>query len=40
MLVTVEHLAITASAQRIVNPVSNPDNTEVWVFGLRTRLTF
>ncbi|MDJ0957432.1 MAG: carbohydrate porin [Arenicellales bacterium] len=36
----VERLAITPSAQYIVNPASNPSETEVWVLGLRGRLTF
>ena len=36
----VERLAITPSLQYIVNPASNPEETEVWLFGLRGRLTF
>ena len=36
----VEHLAITPSAQLIVNPAANPDRTEVWVLGLRARWSF
>lgn len=36
----VERVAITSSLQYIVNPSKNPDETEVWVFGLRARLTF
>ena len=36
----VSNLAITPSAQYIVNPANNPDETGVWVVGLRGRLTF
>ncbi len=36
----VELLAITPSAQLIVNPTGSPDETEVWVVGARVRVTF
>ena len=36
----VQNLAITPSAQYIVNPANSPNETEVWVVGLRGRLTF
>ena len=36
----VERLAFTPSAQYIVNPTNNPEETEVWIVGLRGRLTF
>ena len=36
----VERLAITPSVQFIVNPAANPDRTNVWVLGLRARVTF
>ena len=36
----VQSLAITPSAQYIVDPAANPEKTEVWVVGLRVRLTF
>ena len=35
-----KNLAFTPSAQYIVNPASNPEETEVWVLGIRGRLTF
>lgn len=34
------NVAITPSAQYIVNPASNPDFNEAWVFGIRGRVTF
>ena len=36
----VSNLAVTPSVQYIVNPASNPEETGVWVVGLRGRLTF
>ena len=33
-----QNFAITPSVQYLVDPVGNPDN--VWLFGLRLRLTF
>lgn len=36
----VPNLAVTPSVQYIVDPADNPDKTEVWLVGLRGRLTF
>jgi hypothetical protein len=36
----IERLAITPSVQYIVNPAANPDETSVWVLGIRSRWTF
>ncbi len=35
-----ENIALTPSIQMIVNPAANPNETTVWVAGLRLRLTF
>ena len=35
-----KNLAVTFDVQRIGNPLLNPQEDEVWLFGLRTRLTF
>ncbi len=34
------NVAITPSTQYIINPASNPEETGVWIFGIRGRLTF
>jgi porin len=34
-----QHLAITPDAQLVIDPVLNPDEDRIWVFGLRARLT-
>jgi hypothetical protein len=36
--ITANHIAITPSVQYLINPVANPK--DVWLFGLRMRLTF
>ncbi|MDB4307740.1 carbohydrate porin [Gammaproteobacteria bacterium] len=35
-----QNFAITPSLQLLIDPALNPDDDEVWVFGLRMRLTF
>ena len=35
-----QNLAITPSLQLLLNPALNPDDDQVWVYGLRIRLTF
>ncbi|MHC4711900.1 MAG: carbohydrate porin [Planctomycetota bacterium] len=35
-----QNLAITPSVQLLIDPALNPDEDLIWVFGLRTRLTF
>jgi carbohydrate-selective porin OprB len=35
-----DNIALTPSVQMIKNPASNPEETTVWVAGLRLRLTF
>jgi porin len=36
----VQNIAITPSVQYIVDPARNPDVDDVWVGGVRTRVTF
>jgi len=33
-----QNLAITPDVQLIINPALNPDESSIWVFGLRARL--
>ena len=33
-----DETAITADAQRLLNPALNPDEGSIWVFGLRVRI--
>ena len=35
-----EEIAITPSAQLLIDPALNPDDDTAWVFGLRARLAF
>jgi len=35
-----EEIAITPSAQLLIDPALNPDDDTLWVFGLRARLAF
>lgn len=35
-----KELAIKPDVQFLINPALNPDEDNIWVFGLRTRLTF
>ena len=35
-----QNLAITPSLQLLLNPALNPEDDQVWVYGLRIRLTF
>ena len=34
-----QNLVITPSVQWLVDPALNPDEDQIWVFGLRARLT-
>jgi carbohydrate-selective porin OprB len=34
-----QNLALTPSVQWLVDPAQNPEEDQVWVFGLRARLT-
>ena len=35
-----DEIAITPSAQLLIDPALNPDEDTVWVFGVRARLAF
>ena len=35
-----QNLAITPSLQLLIDPALNPDENQVWVYGLRVRMTF
>ena len=35
-----QNLAVTTSVQYLVDPAFNPNDDEIWLFGLRVRLTF
>ena len=39
-LMLFQYLTITPDMQLIVNPALNPDEDQIWVFGLRARLQF
>ena len=34
------HLTITPDIQLVIHPALNPDEDQIWVFGLRARLDF
>jgi porin len=35
-----QNLAITPDVQLIIDPALNPDEDNIWVFGLRRRMAF
>jgi porin len=35
-----KELAVTPNVQFLINPALNPDEDNIWVFGLRARLAF